>query len=509
LGKNLFDKNTILVGMYLRATTGIPDIVNATYYTSDFIAVSPSTTYYFTGAESIIAYDANKQYISAINGTQPRTTPANAAYVRFSGLNTGLETAQVELGNVKTAYEPYQLVIDTTVFQDNSLDGLKLKANSIDGSKLKDAALAYNKTDFVITGKNLFNKDDVVTGYLSNGNVLGTASKTSNFIIISPNTNYVTSGDSANCQVSFYTVGKVHISSLPYGRAASFTTPSNAYYLRTTVEKADYSLYQLELGTTPTTFESFGYKLKNQILSDTHLLSKNNFKGLKLCVYGDSITASNLWATDVKNEFSFGTLYNRGWSDSAVTIENRTLYINADCTYNSNPLVVGSTPPSGTTEVQCSFCHPDRIAYIPTDTDIILIMGGTNDFLRHHPIGSTAYPYDETTFKGALASTHKKIQERLPNATIVLMTPIQAATAIGDPTPRLNFDGLPVSDYAKAVREVADYIGCALIDVYKNSGINLHNTFQTSGDGIHPTVAGHKLISKAVIGGLKSLLPID
>lgn len=230
--------------------------------------------------------------------------------------------------------------------------------------------------------------------------------------------------------------------------------------------------------------------------------------GSKVCTYGDSITKTGTWQNIVKEKLHIGKIYNLGWSDSAVTMENKTLFINADGTYNSNP-IGGTVKPEGTTEVQCSFCHDDRISYIPTDSEVVLVMGGTNDLYRNKPIGTITNDgnYDENTFIGALISTVQKIQTRVPNSTIVLMTPITKPSEQGSITTFVNNNGNTIVDFVNAVRNAADYIGCGLIDVH-TCGITLFNSASKLSDGTHPNTAGHELIAKTVIGGLKNIFTI-
>lgn len=116
-GKNLFDKNSISTG-YLNADGTLSS--DQAYKTSDFIAVKPNTAYYktYTASPRTKYYNSTRQPLNtttyqdiSIGGAAGTfTTPANAAYVRFSfpvaGIN--LDTTQLELGSTATTYEPYQ-----------------------------------------------------------------------------------------------------------------------------------------------------------------------------------------------------------------------------------------------------------------------------------------------------------------------------------------------------------------------------------------------------------------
>ena len=287
-----------------------------------------------------------------------------------------------------------------------------------------------------------------------------------------------------------YDSEKKHIGAEIYNESGTISTDGTAY-IRLKVYRAD------ETEITP-----------EYVRDNVKVFYTNRFAKMKLCTYGDSITRNQAWANIVVDELNIGTLYNRGWSDSAVTMENKTLFINADGTYNSNPIT--TEQPNGTTEVQCSFCHDDRISYIPLDTDIVLVMGGTNDLLRSKPIGDISNDgnYDESTFVGALISTVRKIQTRLPDANVIIMTPIVNLSSAGAETPTVNKNNDTAMEFAKAVRNVADYIGCNLIDVH-NCGITIFNAASKLKDSTHPNNSGAELIAKTVISGLRRIYSLE
>lgn len=111
-GKNLYNKSTSVLG-YLNEDGSI--YLESTYRTSDFISVSPNTTYFKSATESIRAkyYDKNKKPLSDVyndlggSGAFAFTTPSNAYYLRVSMLSTYSDTLQIELGNTPTDYEDY------------------------------------------------------------------------------------------------------------------------------------------------------------------------------------------------------------------------------------------------------------------------------------------------------------------------------------------------------------------------------------------------------------------
>lgn len=253
-------------------------------------------------------------------------------------------------------------------------------------------------------------------------------------------------------------------------------------------------------------------------LNDLDLVDQSIFDwyGKKICTYGDSITQYGFWQKAVLEYHKFSKHYLRGLSGSKISnIDPKDWWINSDgSAYGTK--VSYPTQPSGTTLIKDYFSNIDRINTIPTDSDIVLIMGGTNDFYSNIPLGNIEYNngYDETTFKGALASTIMKMQNRVPNAVIVLMTLIngQGETNANGSNMKVNTLGLKAIDYANAIKEVAYYFGIPCIDVFGKAGINSWNRSQYIGvDAIHPTYnilnSGADQIARVVIGELKNIIP--
>lgn len=124
-GKNLYNKEASVLG-YLNEDGSI--YLESTYRTSDFISVSPNTTYFKSVTESVRAkyYDKNKKPLSNVyndlggSGAFAFTTPSNAYYLRVSMLGDYSDTLQIELGNTPTDYEAY---IDKKIYTKNNNGG--------------------------------------------------------------------------------------------------------------------------------------------------------------------------------------------------------------------------------------------------------------------------------------------------------------------------------------------------------------------------------------------------
>lgn len=121
----------------------------------------------------------------------------------------------------------------------------------------------------------------------------------------------------------------------------------------------------------------------------------------------------------------------------------------------------------------------ERMKEMPTDLDIIAVMGGTNDWANNVPLG-VLNDEDETTVYGALRSIAEYLVETYPKAYIVFMSPIPRKETWA------NSQGYKISDVAVAVQEVAELYGIDFLDMYSLS--EFENEMKTdSTDGVHPS----------------------
>ena len=119
--------------------------------------------------------------------------------------------------------------------------------------------------DVVATGKNLFDKSKRSIGYYivsANGTLSSSStSDVSDYIFVKPETSYYLSNynvSGENRHIAFYDINKTFISSIVSSVVnKSFSTPTNAHYVRFTVAKSMVDICQLELGTEATSYESF------------------------------------------------------------------------------------------------------------------------------------------------------------------------------------------------------------------------------------------------------------
>ena len=148
-----------------------------------------------------------------------------------------------------------------------------------------------------------------------------------------------------------------------------------------------------------------------------------------------------------------------------------------------------------------------RINGIPEDTDILTIMGGTNDWASRISIGTID---DDTrdTFIGGYKYLIEKVMQRIPNARIILMTPPFGYYNSGVGTGEINGVGTKLIEYINAVKSVAEYYKLPLINMYQDLGINKFNkdSFLIDEDvQVHPNSNGGKRIAGLVIGTFEKI----
>lgn len=120
-GKNLFNKETVILDKYLNSRGGLIDSPYGQAVT-DYIPVvkgekiiansGTNSNYFFAFYES----KNESTFVSGDNGSHfPFTVPDKAKYIRLTFDKKDIDTYQVEAGTVSTAYEPYHQITETDI----------------------------------------------------------------------------------------------------------------------------------------------------------------------------------------------------------------------------------------------------------------------------------------------------------------------------------------------------------------------------------------------------------
>lgn len=288
-------------------------------------------------------------------------------------------------------------------------------------------------------------------------------------------------------------------------------------------------------------------------------VDKNAWGDKVVATYGDSITAvnngdfsrpftitQNNWGNRVADYLQMLKQYGRGIGSTTFMWRNghggqvawcNSLtgeYVGRDDSYNYDNYVGHVTIPEGCTAVRGDGCSWLRIttmfpASIKDTIDAVLVqfhndyhqdMGTGVQFIENDTsdpewAASSQYAvlggdYNIATVQGGIASTIMKLQAWMPNAKIILMTPISGVYSTADGLDG-NFDNAQSAlmfSLRNVVADIAARMSISCIDVYGNDGINSLNRTSYIYDNIHPyTAKGSKAIAAAVIGQLKQIIP--
>ena len=301
-------------------------------------------------------------------------------------------------------------------------------------------------------------------------------------------------------------------------------------------------------------------------------LSSDYWENKKMACYGDSITAicngnfsspysisDNNWANKVASILGIGNVFGRGiggqfyswlngggsiaWCDSDGNFVGRLDgttyddYLNQSTHdsvlaaiealgYNPNihTLVRGTMsswlrimtmfPQSmkDDIDVVLVMAHNDASAGASIiDTELAWVEDGNTDIEWAASSYYATYGGDyniSSSLKGAIASTIMKLQAWMPQACIVIMTPISGYGITGELNVELVSQNM--QKVAEKVRNIHELMSIPMVDMYANDGINGLNRTAFISDNIHPfTLAGSKMLARTVIGGLRTIVPMD
>ena len=136
----------------------------------------------------------------------------------------------------------------------------------------------------------------------------------------------------------------------------------------------------------------------------------------------------------------------------------------------------------------------------------ILIEHGVNDYLNGAPIENPDDPYDAHTYAGALRTVIENVQAAVPNARLILLTPIYAyPDSLEKDCTEADYGGGLLTDYIAAEKEIASAYGIYLIDDYTETGINRSNYKDYLFDGLHGSEEGKEYIAPFIAAHLLSL----
>lgn len=150
----------------------------------------------------------------------------------------------------------------------------------------------------------------------------------------------------------------------------------------------------------------------------------------------------------------------------------------------------------------------DRYRDIPEDTDIIIVMGGTNDGFcaSEKELGSMSMR-ETNTFAGDLDELLRELGENYPEAVIVLATP--PSNVLHDMLRREKDYLMPQSSFVKIMKQLADEYEIPVIDLYHSNFLNSHDAaviYNFMPDGVHGNESGYRMLAEHFAAELIQIL---
>lgn len=418
-------------------------------------------------------------------------------------------------------------------------------------------------------GKNLFNKDSdkILYDKLLNkdGNVYSADfSKNFNvspYIKIKPNTHYISNYTSTDQAI----VLNIYDSELNVIESFNnvlyeFDSPENAAYIRFAYRATLGEQLIINEGTKVIdgAVYSYPYLTEESVKKLFSNLSGNYWNGKTLALYGDSITElcgndkvnESSWAGYLKRELNCDIIV-RGWGGTSVTHsvwDNENTGVN-HWWFNKNGEKVTVGTEGGIICNPVGMCDWKRIITqfpepIKDSIYAVVLMGGTNDF-KTIKEGTTNFiedsistpldtdwkdskyycggDFDTLTIKGAICSAIMKLQAWMPQAIIIIATPLSGRATSEDFNGKnttglcTNDSGVSEAGFSQFIKDAARYMSTPVIDIFGETGINPFNRKYFIYDRVHPYQIndkdnvshnnGNVAMARVFITNMRSIMP--
>jgi lysophospholipase L1-like esterase len=491
---NIFDKTAVVTSGYYDKNGVFT--TSATYSSTNLMKVTPNNLY-ITNVSSlhgeIAFWDGNKQPITGIgliaNSWSSTIYVPNNSNIQYMTIPYNKSTENigalmvVQGDQLPTNYLPF------------GAKNLQLKIQ-------RDLQSIMNTLWY--SSKNIFNKDDVVTGgyYDKNGVFASSPLYTSTGKMeVQPNTQYISNVTTLHGEVAFWDSNKQPITGI--GLIANswssgvITIPNNpnVKYMTFPFSNSENlgNLMVVQGNTLPSSYTPFGVN---------SVTLKNSYKsvGKSMLIFGDSITETAIVSDD-------GSTYTEqsGWTNW-ITYSKATLqlgqvwnYAKSGATYKDRTLG-GSVVTRQLISTQINSAIANN-----RPADIIVIAMGTND--GNTSLGdyttamskTTLSSLDKTVLYEAIRWSFWTLRQQYPDAVCFVSTPLQRAD-IDQPQELID-----------AITKMANRYNFILIDAYNQSGIvRDFEVWNASGrflaDGLHPNTAGKQklanLFSRVILNSM-------
>jgi len=459
---------------------------------------------YITYKIPVFIADYNKYYISWRNGgvsARVAFFDLNNNYIANSYKNASINEETITqdgfmylcvgigVSNELCVSGGNQLSAPVGIYLDNKYPSIKLTEVESDLTKISEL---YTETGNGISHLNLKNKILSIDGTQVVEYDLNDYRLT-DFIFLdkSKSTTYYINGSGA-VRYALYDLNKTYIQgtytqpSLP----ATINIPDSCF-IKISVNLG--SVYNINLSTTINdTTVPYEILLKKYVKPQFSIID-NFAKGKKIGVFGDSITHGYTMRYD--GDTLIGSSLTKKWYQ--YVIERYSISSNYNNAQVGRCFSIDGSESTRFTSV---------ITNVPADCDIIMLFGGTNDFMRDVPLGALDDEKSNAngaTFYAAVKYCAWFFSVAYPNTKIIFMTPIQRHyTYQNESFNKTNGVGKKLVDYCNAIIDVCKAYGINYIDMQKDSEFHVasDNWLKTyMCDGLHPTQLGTELYVKNCI----------
>ena len=212
--------------------------------------------------------------------------------------------------------------------------------------------------------------------------------------------------------------------------------------------------------------------------------SEVDFSDCKITCLGDSITAASNLDT-IENDQSMSYPSQLGKILGAEEVVNLGIGGSSIGRYWENAFV-------------------DRYQEIPEDTDVILVMGGTNDgFCASEKELGSLEKREKDTFTGDLDELLFGMQKDYPDAQIVLITPLP--NVLHDLLRKSRDYLLPQSAFVRVMKQLGEEHGIPVIDLYNSNFLDTHDAAVIHAlmpDGVHGNETGYRMLAQHIAAQL-------
>ena len=150
----------------------------------------------------------------------------------------------------------------------------------------------------------------------------------------------------------------------------------------------------------------------------------------------------------------------------------------------------------------------DRYSKIPEDTDLILVMGGTNDgFCASFVEFGNEKERAPRTFWGDLDELMEGLKEDYPEAEVIFLTPLP--NSLQDYLKARRKYLMPQEAFPETILTLAGEHGLEVFDLYNSNILDGHdrdNVLHLMPDGVHPNEEGYRILGEHVAAELIRLL---